>query len=222
MSTPPNPEGPPGPSTSMSSFRRRRLAGFVRLVDEVLRDKSECRILDVGGTQAYWRESRDLWQGRPVAVTLLNVEAEPVDDPRFVSVEGDACDLARFESGSFDLVHSNSVIEHVGRWGRMSDMAREVARVGRRYFVQTPAYWFPLEPHFRVPFFHWLPEPVRLKIVMARPCGSFPRAASIDQAMAFLEDSNLLDHARLARLFPDARIERERVGPFTKSYVAIR
>jgi methyltransferase family protein len=210
------------PLKPASRFRRRRLSRFLALVDEVLSRQPECHILDIGGTTAYWADVADLWRGRNLRFTLLNLAAEPTQDPRFTSLAGDARDLSGFGDHSVDVVHSNSVIEHVGRWGDMKRMAGEVARVGQHYFVQTPAFGFPVEPHFRVPFFHWLPEPVRLRLVMSRACGYYPRARSIDEAMHYIEDATILDERRFRRLFPDAKIERERIGPLTKSFVAVR
>ena len=101
-------------------------------------------------------------------------------------------------------------------------MAREVRRLAPRYFVQTPNYWFPVEPHFRFPLFHWLPAPIRLALVRRRACGYFPRAETLDDGMRFLEDSMLLDHAQMAHLFADARIEREKVLGLTKSLIAVK
>jgi len=101
-------------------------------------------------------------------------------------------------------------------------MAHEVRRLARRYFVQTPNYWFPLEPHLRTPFIHWLPEPWRAAIVSRRACGYHPRAQSYDEARTILDDARLLDANAMATLFPDAAIERERFAGLTKSLIAIR
>lgn len=162
-----------------------------------------------------------MWEGRPIRVTMINLAAETTGDDRFTSMAGDARELP-FPDQSFDIVHSNSVIEHVGRWGDMKRMAQEVRRLAPRHFVQTPNYWFPVEPHFRTPVIHWLPEPLRMAIVRRRACGFYPRAETIDDGMRFLEDAILLTHAQMASLFPDSRIERERVGPFCKSLIAVR
>lgn len=207
---------------TQTKYRARRLAGFVAIVDEVLRQKDQVRVLDVGGTVSYWLDLEPVWGGRPLVFTLVNLKAEPVTDPRFTSLAGDCRDLSRFADQSFDIAHSNSVIEHVGRWGDMQRMANEVRRLAPRYFVQTPDYWFPLEPHFRVPFFHWLPEPWRIALVRSRNCGAFPRATSFDQAANYIEDSSLLDATRFTSLFPEAQIERERVFGLSKSLIAVR
>ncbi len=133
-----------------------------------------------------------------------------------------ARNLSQLDDLSFDVVHSNSVIEHVGLWRDECKMAQEVRRLAARYFVQTPNYWFPLEPHLRTPFVHWLPVPWRAAIVRRRACGYFPRARSYDEARNILDDARLLDARAMATLFPDAVIERERIAGLTKSLIAIR
>jgi hypothetical protein len=203
-------------------FRFRRLRRFLSIVDEIIAARGVCRIADVGGRAAYWQGLKSAWCDRPLHITLLDLEPQPVPDGRFASVAADARDLSQFGDLSFDLVHSNSVIEHVGLWQDQCRMAQEVRRLAPRYFVQTPNFWFPIEPHLRAPFIHWLPEPWRVAIVKHRACGFFPRARSIAEAHRILDDSRLLDAAAMAELFPDAVIERERFCGFTKSLIAMR
>lgn len=203
-------------------FRRRRFAAFLALVDEVVAQKGRVRVLDLGGGVSYWMGVEELWRDRPLHVTLVNLASERVPDARFTSLAGNACHLPDFEDGAFDIVHSNSVIEHVGAWADQSRMAAEVRRLAPRYFVQTPNFWFPIEPHFRTPAIHWLPRPWRRRLVMARALGFYPRAATLDQADAILSDASLLDATEMAFLFPDARLVRERFAGLTKSLVAIR
>ena len=160
--------------------------------------------------------------GEAIAKVFLNEGARVVLCSR---------DLARTEAArqrtgggdnAFDVVHSNSVIEHVGLWSNQRRMAQEVRRLAPRYFVQTPNFWFPLEPHFRMPFIHWLPEPWRAAILMRRACGFYPRARSFDEAQQILEDARLLNVKAMAALFPDATIECERFAFVTKSIIALR
>jgi hypothetical protein len=207
---------------AQTGYRARRLKRFVEIADAVLAEKGTCRVLDMGGNRDYWLDLEPVWAGRKLTFTLVNLQAERLDDARFDAIQGDCRDMSAFADNSFDIVHSNSVMEHVGKWKDMSAMAREVRRLAPRYFVQTPNYWFPMEPHFRSLFFHWLPEPMRVAKVMRRPLGAFPKAANVDDAQRFIEDSNLLDARRFMHLFPDAKLERERAYGFTKSLIAIR
>lgn len=202
-------------------FRQKRLRRFLSLVDATIAEKGNCRILDLGGKLAYWQALYPLWRDRSCHITLVNLVSEAVPEG-FTSIAGDACELGRLGDLTFDVVHSNSVIEHVGPWRDQCRMACEVRRLARRYFVQTPNFWFPIEPHFRTPLIHWLPEPWRATIVSSRACGFYPRAGSYDEARRILDDARLLDAKAMAALFPDAVIERERVAGFTKSLIAIR
>jgi hypothetical protein len=205
-----------------TGLRARRLSWFVALADKVLKTRPECRILDLGGNASYWRDLEPVWRGRNLKFTIVNTDPEIGLSEPFTAVTADAREMAQFADKSFDIVHSNSVLEHVGRWKEMRAFAQEVRRLAPHYFVQTPYYWFPLEPHFRVPFFNSLPEPLRISLVMWRGCGAFPKAQNIDDAMRFIEDSNLLDMKRFRALFPDSQIKRERVFGLTKSLIAIR
>ena len=205
-----------------TDFRARRLAMFLELVDGIIARTGQCRVLDMGGSVEYWHDLAAVWRDRSMSFTLVNLEMTAAPDSRFTCVEGDCRDLSRWPDKSFDIVHSNSVLEHVGRWKDMRAMANEVGRLAPRYFVQTPNFWFPLEPHFRVPFFHWLPEPLRIALVMRRSCGAFPKAPTIDDAQRFIEDSTLLDAKRFMSLFPGAELKRERFYGLTKSLIAVR
>ena len=208
---------------SGSAFRARRLATFLELADRVLARQGTCRILDLGGELAYWKALRDHWRGRNLEITLVNTTvSEATREGPFIVRPGDARALPDLVDDSYDIVHSNSVIEHVGTWMDMRAMADEVRRLAPAYFLQTPNYWFPYEPHLRVPFIHWIPRPWRRRIVMARACGFYPKAADVAEAYKILADASLLDAAGMEALFPDATILRERVGPFTKSLMAVR
>src|SRR5581483_4637968 len=85
------------------------------------------------------------------------------DDPRFSTMIGDGRSLP-FENGSFDIVISNSVIEHLGEWPQQKVFAEEIRRVGRSYWVQTPNRKFFIEPHFLAPLIHFLPKKYRKRL----------------------------------------------------------
>jgi hypothetical protein len=126
---------------------------------------------------------------------------------------GDGCAFP-YKDGSFDICHSNSVIEHVGGWRRKVAFARETSRVAPCYFHQTPNFWFPWEPHFGTPFFHWLPEPTRLWLAFRRSLGWDKPVTNIDDGMAIVEHASLLTRFMMRHLFPDGEIIGERFGGF--------
>lgn len=203
-------------------FRQKRVGGFLSICDEVLATKPTCRVLDLGGAAEYWLGLEPLWKDRSLHFTLVNLYPEKTPDARFTARIGDGCALSDIADASFDVVHSNSVIEHVGNWNNKARMAAEIRRIAPRYYVQTPNYWFPVEPHLRTPLIHWLPRPWQRNLVMRGAHGFFPKAETLDEADRILSDSNLLDAAEMAALFPDGRIERERFAGLVKSLIAIR
>ncbi len=136
-------------------------------------------------------------------------------------VEGDGCALP-FADMSFDIVLSNSAIEHVGTWERQQAFAAEVRRVGRRVWVQTPAREFFIEPHLLAPFIHWLSHTWQRRLMRnftLRGWIDRPDRAAVD---SFLAEVRLLTLSEMQVLFPDCTILRERFLGLTKSYVAIR
>ena len=207
--------------TVNSGFRLKRFATFLDVIGSIPSSSRPLRILDVGGVEAYWDDKHDLID-RPFEVTLLNTGPVPASRRGFTSLVGNACAMPEFSSNSFDVVHSNSVIEHVGRWSDMMAMANEIRRIAKAYFVQVPYFWFPIEPHCRAPFVHWLPESIRLRIFMAGDCGFYKRSETVDEAMRMMQDATLLDKRMFRALFPDATIIPEKYLGLTKSLMATR
>lgn len=212
------------PRSMGSRLRAKRIQTLVELMRRCHAERGTVSILDVGGTKPYWNLiSEDVLAACGAKITVLNLPGKPSppDDARFTFVRGDGCDLSMFPDRSFDIAHSNSVIEHVGDWQRMRRFAAESQRVARNVFCQTPYFWFPVEPHFMVPFFNWLPEPWRVKWLMRSSLGHVSRAATLDDAIATIETTRLLDHAMLQALFPSATIKKEKVLLLTKSLIAV-
>ena len=130
--------------------------------------------------------------------------------------------MPEFADNSFDIVHSNSVIEHVGNWDNMVSFANEVRRLAPKYWVQTPYFWFPVEPHCMTLFFHWLPWVVRVRLVMWFSLGNWARRETVDSAVKAVQDANILDQFLLKSLFPDARVKVERAFLLPKSLIMVR
>jgi hypothetical protein len=215
------------------AFRLR--SARMQLVREVLTawialDRNAARPLrlsDLGGTGDWWRQHAGLLAGlgRPLEVDLVNRSSEPVPERleglTVHSRVGDARSLPEVADGAYDLVFSNSVIEHVGVFAEQIRMAGEVARIGRNYLIQTPNRWFPIEPHFLVPFWQFLPRDLRVFLHRRFKTGWYGRAGSFLEARATVDEVRLLDRRDLAALFPDALILGERVAGLTKSLLVM-
>jgi len=185
-----------------------------------LKITAETRILDIGGTPEYWEWLRE----RP-RVTLLNTPRARADVGDAAWVAGDGRSLP-FRDGAFDVVFSNSVIEHVGDAASQEQFAREVARVGRCYWVQTPNRWFPVEQHLLTPFIHWLPQSWQRILVPRCNLWSLLVRVTPDRRRFYIEhyltEVRLLAFGEVRRLFPGARIVRERLCGVTKSFIAVK
>jgi 2-polyprenyl-3-methyl-5-hydroxy-6-metoxy-1,4-benzoquinol methylase len=206
-------------------FRARRAGPLLHMIDALFLEHGFVSIVDVGGTEAYWKIVPERFlEDRKVHITIVNLPGalRATDHGRFTFITGDGCDLAFLGDRSFHIAHSNSVVEHVGDWARMVRLATELTRLSSRTFVQTPNYWFPVEPHCMTPFFHWLPKPLRVWLVRHFRLGHWAKATSTDEAVRLVESARLLNRAMLQELFKDAHIVTERFVGLPKSLIAIR
>jgi hypothetical protein len=188
------------------------------------------RILDVGGTADYWMKrslphaNAVLADDPRVEITLLNIEFYEYDGshPRIRQIEGDGRSL-QFADHEFDLVLSNSTMEHVGGPLEQSRMAREVQRVGRRCYVQVPCRWFPIEPHTGVPFFGVLPFKAKVWLIRHVDIGHAGREDDVGAAERRARDAHLLTARQTVALFTSRPVEvhRERVLGLTKSVAIV-
>ncbi|MGI9607640.1 MAG: class I SAM-dependent methyltransferase [Acidimicrobiales bacterium] len=203
-----------------SRMRRERLEILTEVFDEV--EHQPIRVLDVGGSPGYWAIV-DQHCDYELDVTVLNLHEFDRSEVHEVHlVVGDARDLSAYETHEFDVAYSNSVIEHVGAWEDQAAMAREVARVGRRYVVQTPNYWFPVEPHFVFPLFQYLPVRIRAELHRRFRLGWMPAAGERAKATANVRQIQLLTGQQVRKLFPDAELITERFLGLPKSLIARR
>lgn len=209
------------PNSFAFRFRAKRFQNIKPIIEKIIAEKGECRICDIGGTEFYWEIFGDFCDNPNVKIDLFNLEEVEVKRKNFRSFAADATDMSSIADNSYDLVHSNSVIEHVGNWENMKKMAQNIKRIAPRYYVQTPNIWFPLEPHFRVIGFALLPVQVRAWLLTTFNLGFCGKIATFDEALSHLETVQLLDSRQMKCLFPDAQVKFEKVFGLNKSIMAI-
>jgi ubiquinone/menaquinone biosynthesis C-methylase UbiE len=185
-----------------------------------MQPNAETAILDVGGYVHNWLGIVPIQS--PVTVVNLSHPnaAEPLPEG-YTRVVGDARKLP-FSDSTFDIVFSNSVIEHVGSFEDQRSVAQEVRRVGKRYFVQTPNRWFFIEPHFITLFVHFLPWSLARKLIRVFSFRGLVRSGDNVNLKELADGLRFLSLRELKELFPDAEIVREKWLGFTKSFIAVR
>jgi len=195
-------------------FRSKRMREFESTFD--VRDNDF--ILDVGGTKFNWQ----FIKANP-NVTLLNLTIPTgcKDNGQFSYIKGDATKL-EYPDKSFDIVYSNSVIEHLFTKENQVKMAREITRVGKKLYVQTPAKEFFIEPHLITPFIHWLPIKIEKILMKNFTIWGLITRPSQEYINNFLKERRLLTQKEFVEIFPDCEIMVERFLFMPKSYIAIR
>jgi SAM-dependent methyltransferase len=183
-------------SPAAARARARRHARFFGLTGL----QADMRVIDIGcGALGLRGLEPDL------DITGVDVQPRPQYPGPFVLA--DATRRLPFDDGAFDLAYASSVIEHIDPADRPA-FAAEVRRVARGWFVQTPAWTFPIEPHALLPAAHWLPATLRRPYWRLGAAGAW-------------EDIRLLRRTELEALFGEP-ILAERVGGLVKSWIALR
>ena len=197
-------------------FRARRLEWFANVISPT----PQSTILDVGGYPWFWQGTKS-----PYKITLLNPHVVPGLSEQFANtfefVVGDGCKL-QYPDKTFDIVFSNSVIEHVGTYAAQQAFAAEARRVGRALWIQTPAREFFIEPHLLTPFIHYFPRSLQSRLLRYFTVWGWMTKPGPAEVKGFLDEVRLLSYAEMQELFPDCQILREKAMGFTKSYVAVR
>lgn len=199
-------------------WRERRFRRFLAIIQPRRTDA----LVDVGGYPREWTRRGPIVG----AVDCVNVEvvewrAESGPGYRVRALVADGRALP-FPERAYDIAYSNSVIEHVGSWDDQRRFARELLRVGDAIWVQTPAYECPIEPHYLMPFVHWLAPAIRRRVVRYSVRGLLERSSPA-QLQAMVDTIRLLRREEMEELFPGCVILTERLFfLFPKSYIAVR
>ncbi len=145
-------------------FHRLSRLKKYRLFTELLHPTPKMRILNVGAIGHHIGLAEQLEEFYPHrrrivggGLSLVDVVDYARSYPEVKALAFDGCTLP-FPDRSFDIVYSNAVIEHLPGREAQQRFAAEIVRVGRGWFVTTPNFWYPLEPHYHLPYVQLLPE----------------------------------------------------------------
>lgn len=185
----------------------------MRLLSETVEFRDGLSVLDLGGQP-------HIWASIPQRLDITIVNLDGIADTDHEShhniryLVGDACALVGVDDRPYDLVFSNSVIEHVGDADKRKAFAAEVKRRGLPYWVQTPSVFFPIEPHCGMPLWWLYPKALKRRFIERW-------RVTLPVWTEMVEGTTVVSKRELAQLFGDARIETERFCGWPKSYIAM-
>lgn len=203
------------PESLGNKFRNIRFKYFEEKIKPL---KRPLTILDIGGLESYW-VNNGFADNPDYQIKILNIGPQPTDHSNLIPVAGDATNLKGIPDKEFDIVFSNSVIEHLYTWKNQVKMADEAQRVGKYYFIQTPSKHFPVEPHYVLPFFQYLPATVKYFILINTRLSRL-RKWDKDFAKQYVAEIRLITRKEMRQLFPNSTLYLEKVGGLIKSFTA--
>lgn len=188
------------------------------------------RLIDLGGTVRFW-ENWGLKKRPLLDVTLANSHdvdishsEDPINLPNLRRERVNVLTLSASDLARYDVIFSNSMIEHLPNPDAQRQLARAIVDSGRPYFLQTPNKRSPVDPHFPsplVPFFAAYPRKVQARLLTWSPLGSPSAATSYAAAIRRLENYHPLSVGDIRRLFPQARVVVERPMGVPMSIIAM-
>ena len=186
-----------------------------RLFTQLLHPDANMRILNVGasGTRTGLSDQLEAWYEHRERITGGGISTADVEDyknsyPEVQAVVFDGCSLP-FADKSFDIVYSNAVLEHLPGRKLVKRFAKEVQRVGKGWFVTTPNFWYPFDPHYHLPLVQLLPQNAQKQLV--RKLGKTP-----------YDYLHLFTRNELRALFPTSTVIRCRVTFYPETLIAYR
>jgi hypothetical protein len=195
--------------------RARRWSWLLQAFPEV----ESMSVIDLGGTAEAWLRA----PVRPASLHVVNLEVRSEPVPSWIrSDQADACDLPpHIGNAKYDLVYSNSVIEHVGGHAQRMRFAEAVHKLASRHWVQTPYRYFPIEPHWLFPGFQFLPLNLRAHLSQRWPL-VHTQSPTRDEGLRAAMGVELLSRSEMAFYFPDSVLRAERMLGAVKALIATK
>lgn len=210
-----------------SAAAGRRAKRFLDFIHKLPRP---VRVIDLGGSAEMWARW-GVTKADRLLITLVNNHhidkshlGERVPGNFISERQMDVMELSKGDLASYDVVFSNSMLEHLSSEEEQIRLAASIADCGQPYFVQVPNKHCIVDPHFPhplAPFFAAWPRPLQVRMLTLHRLSGGNRCASPEEAMRRLHYYTPLNRHRLRQLFPGATIAIERTFGLPLSLVAM-
>ena len=144
---------------------------FFKLFSNNTNYSDDKTVIDIGSTPSLDKEQNIFLDNvkNNQNVTCLSNQDCKILQKKYKNIKniliGDGC-YTNLEDNSFDIVHSNATIEHVGSFDNQLSFVKELVRISKEsVFLQTPNRFHPIDFHTILPFIHWLPKNIHRKIL---------------------------------------------------------
>jgi hypothetical protein len=188
------------------------------------------RVIDLGGSALMWTRW-GVTAGDGLRIVLANNHrmdtthrSEPLPGRFMENWPVDVLELTPASFAGFDLIFSNSMLEHLPSRHVQARLAAAIAESGKPYFIQVPNKHCIVDPHFPHPlaaFFAVWPTRMQVWAHARHALGSSGRAGSVAASAAAIATYHPLGRRDLAALFPAASIVTEWNLGLPMSLVAI-
>ena len=128
-------------------------------------------VIDIGSTPSIDKEQNTFLENIKdnQNVTCLSNQDCRILQKKYKNIKNIVIGDARntmLKENSFEIVHSNATIEHVGSFENQISFVKEMLRISKEsVFIQTPNRFYPIDFHTILPFIHWLPKKIHRKIL---------------------------------------------------------
>lgn len=212
-----------------SHTRSRRARAFFDRIQRL--PGKQLSIVDLGGTAAFWPDWR-VNEGHQLRITLVNdhhIDKSNIgydnSIPFISEIVRDATELQLGDLSQFDLIFSNSMLEHIPDPAKRKKLCAMIEESKKPYFIQVPNKYALIDPHFphpMVPFFARYPRELQAWLLSRHALGSGGRSTSYVDALNRLKSYNPLGPSDLQALFPSGTLLIEKTFGLPLSLIVVR
>jgi hypothetical protein len=168
---------------------------FFKILKEKTKYSNKNSIIDIGTTPSLYSDQNIILhriKNNKNVCILSNLDCKIIlkKFPNIIKFYHQDARNINIPKNSFDIVHSNATIEHVGSYKNQLNFVKECLRISKKYvFITTPNRFFPLDFHTIIPLIHWLPKNFHRKILKIIGLNFY----SLEKNLNLLEEIDLIN-----------------------------